>query len=101
MHTHFGLSSLVGIILIAGGPALAQEIGQTSTLTVPIKPDEIGFYCIYGNRIYSPGAQLCLDVVRPGATSQAALVCKTPTAAGARASWEASGTIICSTPASR
>jgi hypothetical protein len=93
---------ITGLIVLAAGSAQSQELPQLSTLlTLPIRPDDMGFYCIFENRVYSPGAQICLDVVRSGAPSQAALVCKPPAASGGRAVWESSGTITCASRAPR
>lgn len=91
------------IVLCAGTAAQSQELSQLPTLlTLPIRPDDIGFYCIFENKVYSPGAQICLDVVRSGSPSPAALVCKPPQAAGGgRAVWESSGTITCAARAPR
>jgi len=79
----------------------SQEISQATVVTLPIKPEDIGAYCIYGNKVYSAGSQLCIDVVRAGPPAQTALLCKLPAAAGARATWEPSGSIICANPPTR
>ena len=79
-------------------PGYAQDILPSAIVTLPIKPENIGSYCLYANRIYSPGAQLCVEVVRPGGPAQAALVCKLPATVGATATWDATGTLVCVTP---
>jgi hypothetical protein len=80
----------------------AQQIPQAAVvMPPPIKPDDIGSYCIYDSKVYSAGSQLCINVLRPGPSGQAALLCKIAPAAGARATWEPSGTIICATPPTR
>ena len=87
---------LVGISVLTIKVGHSQELSQATILTLPIKPEDIGYYCIFDNKVYSPGAQICLEVVRSEAPAQAALVCKPPAAVGGRATWEGSGTIICS-----
>jgi hypothetical protein len=46
---------LVMAFMSVAGACFSQErIAQP-----PIKPEEIGKYCIYGSRIYSNGSQIC------------------------------------------
>jgi hypothetical protein len=42
--------------LSAAGAGHAQEIVPT----LPIKPEDIGKYCIYASKIYSNGSQICV-----------------------------------------
>lgn len=97
------MTSVIGGLtaFVATTSARSQEVSQSTLLTLPIRPDDIGSYCIFESRVYSPGAQVCLDVVRSGSPAQAALVCKSPATGGGRAIWEASGTFICSPRAPR
>lgn len=43
-----------------------QGYPQDMTAQPPIRPEDIGKYCIYASKIYSQGSQLC--VVRGGVT---------------------------------
>jgi len=79
----------------------AQELAQATQLAPPIKPEDIAFYCIYANRVYSVGSQLCVDVIRIGTPAQAALLCKPPTQAGQKATWDVAGSITCTAQPAR
>ena len=63
---------LVGISVLTIKVGHSQELSQATILTLPIKPEDIGYYCIFDNKVYSPGAQICLEVIRSEAPAQAA-----------------------------
>jgi hypothetical protein len=94
------IAATVAAAVLVPAVAASQDVTQTIEAP-PVKPEDIAFYCIYGNKVYSPGAQLCVEVVRYGLPAQAALLCKPPSQAGGRASWDAAGTIICSSQPAR
>jgi hypothetical protein len=45
---------VMAFMSVAGAGFSQERIPQP-----PIKPEEIGKYCIYGSRIYSNGSQIC------------------------------------------
>jgi len=53
-------------LLSLAGAAHSQGYSQDIVPSLPIKPEDIGKYCIYASRIYSNGAQIC--VVRGSVT---------------------------------
>jgi hypothetical protein len=48
---------LVTAFMSVAGAGYSQDIIPPP----PIKPEDIGKYCIYANRVYSSGAQLCVN----------------------------------------
>jgi hypothetical protein len=55
------MKGLCAILVMAFVSVASAGYSQDIIPQPPIKPEDIGKYCIYGSRIYSNGSQICVN----------------------------------------
>jgi hypothetical protein len=51
---------VIALLSVAGNGHAQSVYPQDVAPVLPIKPEDIGKYCIYASRIYSNGSQICV-----------------------------------------